>query len=144
MNLTAMVLSRTAKMPSGCRGTYRRLALCIVDRDALPPGADEPHMISARARGMVAIVDEADRLHVGRAGSGRCAYSRAEAAFNERLPALRAALGGSPRLLRSATDADTVAAVAAYRERLRSTGAAREDALNHQWVQQASAEAQAP
>ncbi len=64
-----IVKTAAARMPASCWGKYRRVAVLEVE-----PGA-EPRMISARARGVVRVVETWDALNVGT--SDRCAYRRA-------------------------------------------------------------------
>jgi hypothetical protein len=66
-----IVMSRSAHMPPGCWGQYRRVA--VVETDL--PGLVEPRMISERATGVVRIVDTWEKLNVGT--SPRCAYRKA-------------------------------------------------------------------
>ena len=66
-------------------------------------------MISERARGVVSVVVEADRLHVGRADSGRCAWRTCEREYEAWVPALDEALRSTPDRLR-AVAADVLAA----------------------------------
>ena len=67
-----------AKMPSSCRGTYRRVAVLEVEDDC---DDSKPLMISARARGVVRVVETWEGLNVGK--THRCAFSRALAEANE-------------------------------------------------------------
>ena len=59
-----VVLSKTTQMPSSCMGAhaYRRMALLEIE-----PGLSvaDIRMISTRARGVVRIVREYDRVYVG-------------------------------------------------------------------------------
>lgn len=65
-----IVKHSSARMPSTCKGRYRRVAVVEVE-----PGA-VPAMISTRARGVRRIVQTRERCNVGT--SDRCAYQRAE------------------------------------------------------------------
>jgi hypothetical protein len=68
MNIEAQVMIKRAKMPATCEYTdrYHHVALVLVDVERLRElGRRSPAMISVRARGMVEIVEEHDRLHVG-------------------------------------------------------------------------------
>lgn len=64
-----IVKHSAARMPSTCKGRYRRVAVMDVG-----PGT-VPSMISARARGVRRIVQTWDRLNVGQ--TDRCAFKRA-------------------------------------------------------------------
>lgn len=55
-----VVKTSTAKMPAGCYGRYRHVALMEVEA-----GAPFPKMISTHAKGVVRIVLKTSRLHVG-------------------------------------------------------------------------------
>lgn len=68
METEFVVLTASAKMPSSCWGTYRRVAVMEVQR-----GYD-PCRIDTRLRGVVRIVETWERCNVGT--SDRCAYSR--------------------------------------------------------------------
>lgn len=70
-----IVMSSAAKMPSSCWGKYRRVALVEVEKGV------RPKMISARAKGVIQIIQTWERLNVGT--SNRCAYSVALAAAND-------------------------------------------------------------
>lgn len=65
------VVTKAAKMPTSCRGRYRRVA--VVETET----ADVPAMISDRARGVRRIVRDYGACSVGR--TERCAYARAMA-----------------------------------------------------------------
>ena len=68
-----IVMHATAKMPGNCWGTYRRIAIVEI-----VPGAPMPRMISARARGVIRVVQTWERLHTGiHAPTGACAFSQA-------------------------------------------------------------------
>lgn len=63
----AIVMVKTTHMPNEVRSpNYRKIALVIIDRTELPEGATQPRMISERARGVVEIMEEHDRIHIGR------------------------------------------------------------------------------
>jgi hypothetical protein len=66
-------MDRSAHMPNKYWGhQYRHVSVVEVE------GAScEPTMLSERARGVKRIVATWERCHVGRANSGRCAFSRA-------------------------------------------------------------------
>lgn len=55
-----IVKTSSAKMPSSCKGHYKRIAVI-----ELTPGAPEPKMISERAKGVVRIVQTWEKLNVG-------------------------------------------------------------------------------
>lgn len=92
MKILAHVMTSTAKMPMSVKSNkYMHVALVLIDVDELAGlGRDAPAMISERARGIVQIIEEHDRLHVGRTArsEGRCIlndlYTRA-AAINANL-----------------------------------------------------------
>lgn len=63
-----IVCDSSEKMPSKCWGRYRKVAVVEVER-----GVQRISMISERAKGVVRIVDEWRRLHVGT--TERCAFS---------------------------------------------------------------------
>jgi hypothetical protein len=67
-----IVQTAAACMPSSCWGTYRRVAVLEVE-----DGVSQVSMISARARGVVRVVETWERRNVG--STERCAYSRAVA-----------------------------------------------------------------
>jgi hypothetical protein len=64
-----IVQTATAKMPSRCKGQYRRVAVIEVK-----PGITEVAMISNHARGVVRVVETWERLH---AQGVRTAYAKA-------------------------------------------------------------------
>ena len=71
--MSYIVMDRSAHMPNKYSGRqYRHVSVVEVD-DA----SCEPTMLSERARGVKRIVATWERCHVGRANSGRCAFSRA-------------------------------------------------------------------
>ena len=66
-----IVISSSAKMPSSCRGRYRRVG--VVE---LEPGVEgPPTMLSSRSRQVKRVVETWERLNVGT--TERCAYQRA-------------------------------------------------------------------
>ena len=66
-----IVISSSAKMPSSCRGRYRRVG--VVE---LEPGVEgPPTMLSSRSRQVKPVVETWERLNVGT--TERCAYQRA-------------------------------------------------------------------
>lgn len=77
-----IVQTATAKMPSTCKGRYRRVALIEVE-----VGYTEVSMISPHARGVVRIVDTWERCH---AGGIDTAYARALAEAKTMAAALNA------------------------------------------------------
>ena len=66
-NAQAMVMTKTTHMPASVRNArlYRKIALVLVDPASLPDGRTEPAMISNRARGVVRILRQYDRIYVG-------------------------------------------------------------------------------
>lgn len=64
-----VVKTSAAKMPSSCKGVYRRVAVMEVEKGTTPK------MISERAKGVVRIVEIWEDLNVGR--TERCAYRQA-------------------------------------------------------------------
>jgi hypothetical protein len=64
-----IVQTATAKMPSSCKGRYRRVAVIEVE-----PGIEQVAMISPHARGAVRVVETWERLH---AEGVNTAYARA-------------------------------------------------------------------
>lgn len=67
-----IVVSKAARMPAGCWGRYRRVAVVEVrDPKAPVPAIDE------RGRNVVRIVETWERLNVGR--TDKCAFERAMA-----------------------------------------------------------------
>ena len=60
MNTVFVVKTSAAKMPAGCWGKYRHVALMEVEADA-----PFPKMISTHAKGAVRVVLKNSRLHVG-------------------------------------------------------------------------------
>jgi hypothetical protein len=64
-----IVQTATAKMPSSCKGRYRRVAVIEVE-----PGVTEVAMISPHARGVVRVVETWERQH---ADGVNTAYARA-------------------------------------------------------------------
>jgi len=78
-----IVRTAAACMPSSCWGRYRRVAVLEVAAGA------QPRMISARARGVVEVVQTWEKLNVGT--SERCAYAVALRAAKELAAELNAA-----------------------------------------------------
>lgn len=58
----------SAQMPSQCKGVYKKVAVVEVEM-----GVQQISMISTRAKGVVRIVSERDKLHVGK--TERCAFA---------------------------------------------------------------------
>ncbi len=70
-----------ARMPLGCWGSYRHVAVLEVD------GPDRiPTMISTRARGVISVVEVWRKVRVGK--TSRCAFARAMVAAEELLAEL--------------------------------------------------------
>lgn len=65
-----VVLNKAAKMPPGCSGNYRRIAVIEVDKPDFIPA-----MISKRAKGVVRIVKEWNGVFQGK--THNCAAVRA-------------------------------------------------------------------
>lgn len=65
-----IIMTACAKMPSSCWGRYGKIAIVEVKSEF----NGVPKMISERARGVVRIVYEWDRLHIGK--TSRCEYER--------------------------------------------------------------------
>ena len=63
------IMTSSERMPSNCRGRYRRVAVVETETE------DRPAMISPRARGVIRIVQEWRDLNEGK--TDRCAYQRA-------------------------------------------------------------------
>jgi hypothetical protein len=80
---TFIIKDSSAKMPSSCKGIYRRVAVLEME-----PGAPPPSMISERARGVVRIVRIWDKLSVGK--TDRCSYRAALAEASALVEALTA------------------------------------------------------
>jgi hypothetical protein len=78
-----IVKTAAAKMPSSCKGRYRRVAVMEV------ADGTEPAMISERAKGVIRIVETWERLNEGR--TDKCAYRRALAEANAMAERLNAA-----------------------------------------------------
>jgi len=76
ISVTYLIMTASAKMPSSCRGNYRRVA--VVELDS--PDA-KPKMISDRALGIKRIVKTWEGCNVGT--SPRCAYRKALAEAEE-------------------------------------------------------------
>ena len=68
-NSDLIVMSSRAKMPSSCKGSYRRVGLLRVSSGA------RPKMISERAHGVWEILRLRERLHSE--GGRKTAYARA-------------------------------------------------------------------
>lgn len=68
MQTEFIVMTASAKMPSSCKGRYGKVAVCEVEKGVWPK------MISDRAKGLVRIVSQRDRLHIG---GSRSAYALA-------------------------------------------------------------------
>jgi hypothetical protein len=66
-----IVMTASAKMPSSCRGVYRKVAILEVAHGVTPK------MISERAKGVVRMVALEDKLHAGRDGGPGTAYAKA-------------------------------------------------------------------
>jgi hypothetical protein len=66
-----IVQSAAAKMPSSCKGRYRRVAVLLVD-DLHTNGVK---MISSRAKGVIKVIATWEKLNCGT--TSRCAFSRA-------------------------------------------------------------------
>jgi hypothetical protein len=58
-------------MPSSCKGTYKRIAVLLIDPAKCPAGG--PLMISERARGVIEIIETWENLNCGT--TDRCAYA---------------------------------------------------------------------
>ena len=71
-----IVQTSSAKMPSSCWGTYRRVAVLKVN-----DGVTKASMISERSRDVLEVIWVADRLYVGT--TERCAYQIALAEAEE-------------------------------------------------------------
>lgn len=69
-----IVKTASAKMPSSCKGNYRRVA--VVE---LLPGANNVSMISDRAVGCARIVRTWERCNVGKTARSAFAVALAEA-----------------------------------------------------------------
>lgn len=66
-----IVQSASAKMPSSCKGKYRRIGILLVD-DLHTNGVK---MISSRAKGVIKVIATWEKLNCGT--TSRCAFSRA-------------------------------------------------------------------
>ena len=73
MNTEFIVMTACAKMPSSCRGSYRRVAVVEVEKGVVPA------MISDRAKGLVRIVDTWEGCNVGKTAKSAYAIAMAEA-----------------------------------------------------------------
>lgn len=76
------IMTASERMPGGCMGRYRRIALVETET------TERPAMISKRARGMVRIIQEWRCLNSGL--TERCAYRRALVEAEAALEKLRA------------------------------------------------------
>lgn len=88
-----VVRTSSAHMPTSCWGRYENVALLEVVRGTVPA------MISARARGVVRIVDYIGKLHSG-SGSPRTAAAQTVAEFRAQADELNAARGAEREALR--------------------------------------------
>src|SRR5262249_35939121 len=68
-----VVMTASARMPSACRGKYRRVAIVQLNQEYTAHGW-QPKMISDRARGVLRVVDYGHHS-VGK--TRRCAYAKA-------------------------------------------------------------------
>ena len=75
-----IVMTSSAKMPANCWGIYRRVALVKLSQEYTARDF-EPAMISARARGVLRVIDLGNHF-VGK--TERCAYERALALADAR------------------------------------------------------------
>jgi hypothetical protein len=76
MNHEAITMTASTTPSARCWGKYKRVAVVIVDRDALrAEGRELPASISKHSRGVVRIVQTWENCNVGT--SERCAYRRA-------------------------------------------------------------------
>jgi hypothetical protein len=72
----AIVMSASCTPAANCWGRYKRVAVVLVDRDALRElGREFPTMISKHAKGVVRIVRTWNNMNVGT--TVNCAYQRA-------------------------------------------------------------------
>lgn len=85
MKTEFIVQTAAACMPSSCWGRYRRVAVLEVVKGV------EPKMISARARGVVRVVQTWERRHVGLTERG--AYQRAVAEAQDLVSQLESVTG---------------------------------------------------
>ena len=67
-----IVMHKSAKMPSSCKGIYRRIGVVEISDDF----NGEPSMISSRAKGIRRIIRTWEKLHAGTMG-GNTAFDRA-------------------------------------------------------------------
>lgn len=74
-----VVQTASANMPNSCWGQYIRVAVLEIDPRTCPD--DGPKMISARARGVVRVVETWEKCNVGR--TDRCAANKAIKAAEE-------------------------------------------------------------
>lgn len=76
MTLKAIVQTAAATPSANCWGKYKRVAVIVVDLDALRElGRDFPSSISTHAKGVVRIVKLWENQNVGT--TANCAYQRA-------------------------------------------------------------------
>jgi hypothetical protein len=74
--LEAIVMSASCTPAANCWGRYKRVAVVLVDRDALRElGREVPQTISKNAKGVVRIVKIWENQNVGT--TVNCAYQRA-------------------------------------------------------------------
>lgn len=81
-----LIQTSSAHMPNSCWGQYRNVAILEVDSIL----RRHVSMISDRARGVVEVYQHLGHHHVGRGGSGRCAYAKALARAEATLDRLEA------------------------------------------------------
>jgi hypothetical protein len=75
-NTKYMVMTASTRPSANCWGTYRRVAVVLVDVEFLrEQGRETPAMISEQAAGIVRIIRTWENLNVGK--TKRCAYERA-------------------------------------------------------------------
>lgn len=83
MNTEYIVMTASAKMPSSCKGNYRRVAVVEVEKGVIPA------MISDRAKGLVRIVETWEGRNVGKTEKSAYWIAMAEAkAMAKRLSAV--------------------------------------------------------
>ncbi len=70
-----IVKHSSAKMPSSCKGIYRRIGLMKVVKGT------NPSMISERSKGVLELVETWEKLNVGK--TEKCAFQRALKEANE-------------------------------------------------------------
>lgn len=86
-----IVMHASAKMPSSCWGTYRRVAVVELTDEYATEGK-LPTMISARAIGVERLVETWEKRHVGK--TERCAFRVALREAEEMADELNAATAG--------------------------------------------------